>query len=343
VEPPLVVLVMAAACQDHLDQQAHPANPEDPANLVHPVYPETQENHQFNLASQSPHHHANLAHKDLPAQLDLPDHLEMLELLANLATLELTLHPANLDQKDHLDLLESLVHPEHPVSLVPQLKASLLFLENLDQPEKLDHPDLLDHLDNLVPMELLDLLDPKAHPAQTDHPDKTDNPVPLANPVKLDLPARKVSARNTVPSMVVCSSKTARDVKRYHGILFFYSCLQRFIQVSSAIAFAGRCCLSFFSSSPFQFLLAFLKLLPHAQLPHFTKHSLIENRKISKISLLTTTLFVYTKTRIHVNCLSIIDVCHYICTSLFFISLMVVAHWHLFYLKKLHTTDEKYR
>jgi hypothetical protein len=35
VEPPLVVvLVMAAACQDHLDQQAHPANPEDLANLV---------------------------------------------------------------------------------------------------------------------------------------------------------------------------------------------------------------------------------------------------------------------------------------------------------------------
>jgi len=271
VEPPLVVLVMAAVCQDHLDQQAHPANPEDLANLVHPVYLETQENHQFNLVNQSPHHHANLAHKDLPAQLDLPDHLEMLELLANLATLELTLHPANLDQKDHLDLLESLVHPEHPVSLVPQLKASLLFLENLDQLEKLDHPDLLDHLDNLVLMELLDLLDPKAHPAQTDHPDKTDNQVPLANPDNLDLLARKVSARNTVPSMVVCSSKTAPDVKRYYGILFFYSCLQRFIQVSSAIAFAGRCCLSFFFFFSFSISVSLSKIVASCTTATFHK------------------------------------------------------------------------
>jgi len=262
---------MAAVCQDHLDQQAHPANPEDLANLVHPVYLETQENHQFNLVNQSPHHHANLAHKDLPAQLDLPDHLEMLELLANLATLELTLHPANLDQKDHLDLLESLVHPEHPVSLVPQLKASLLFLENLDQPEKLDHPDLLDHLDNLVLMELLDLLDPKAHPAQTDHPDKTDNQVPLANPDNLDLLARKVSARNTVPSMVVCSSKTAPDVKRYYSILFFYSCLQLFIQVSSAIAFAGRCCLSFFFFFSFSISVSLSKIVASCTTATFHK------------------------------------------------------------------------
>jgi len=262
---------MAAVCQDHLDQEAHPANPENLANPVHPVYPETQENHQFNLVSQSHHHHANLAHKDLPAQLDLPDHLEMLELLANLATLELTLHPANLDQKDHLDHLEKLVHPEHPVSLVPQLKASLLFLENLDQLEKLDHPDLLDHLDNLVPMELLDLLDPKAHPAQTDHPDKTDNLVPLANPDNLDLPARKVSARNTVLSMVVSSSKMEPDVKRYYGILFFYSCLQRFIQVSSAIAFAGRCCLSFFFFFSFSISVSLSKIVASCTTATFHK------------------------------------------------------------------------
>lgn len=262
---------MAAVCQDHLDQQEHPENPEDLANPVHPVYLETQENHQFNLVSQSPHHHANLAHKDLPAQLDLPDHLEMLELLANLATLELTLHPANLDQKDHLDLLEKLVHPEHPVSLVPQLKASHLFLENLDQPEKLDHPDLLDHLDNLVLMELLDLLDPKAHPAQTDHPDKTDNLVPLANPDNLDLLARKVSARNTVLSMVVFSSKTEPGVKRYYGILFFYSCLQRFIQVSSAIAFAGRCCLSFFFFFSFSISVSLSKIVASCTTATFHK------------------------------------------------------------------------
>lgn len=265
---------MVAVCQDHLDQLVHPANPEDPANLVHLVYPETQENHQFNPVSQSPHHHANLAHKDLPAQLDLPDHLEMLELLANLATLELTLHPASLDQKDHLDHPEKPVHPEHPVSLVPQLKANLLFLENLDQLEKLDHPDLLDHLDNLALMELPDQLDPKAHPAQTDLPDKTDNPVLLAKPDPLDLLARKVSAPNTVPSMVVCSSKTEPDVKRYYGLLFFLFLSSTIHTGLISNRRRRRCCIFFFSFSVSVSLSKFFSPMHNCH-----KNSLVENKK----------------------------------------------------------------
>jgi len=101
-------------------------------------------------------------------------------------------------------------------------------------------------------MALPDLKDPKAHLAQKAHQDKTDNPVHPANLDLQALPARRVSARNTVPSTVVCSSKTAPDDK------FRISELLHHIQVSSTLlaGFPTRVVVSFvfliscFSSSP---------------------------------------------------------------------------------------------
>jgi len=220
--------------------------------------PETQANHQFNHASQSLLLHANLAHKDHPAHPDQLDHLAMPELPDNPETQEPTLHPANPVQKDLP------AHPESPVllvplaSLVPLLKANLWSPENQDQLEKPDHPDLPVNLDNPAPMEPQDPLDPKDPLAPTDHPDKTVNPDPLANPAQLEAPARRVSARNTVPSTVVSSSKMEPGAKLDKILV---ASLPRFIQVSSAASLASAVVSSLFSlSSSFRHFPPFVSL-----------------------------------------------------------------------------------
>jgi len=238
----LVVHAMVVVCPVHLDQPEHPANLDDQENPVPPVYLETLENLQFNHVNQSLHHHANLAHKDHLDHPDLLDRPAMLVLLVNPVTPARMLHPESPDQKAHLDHPASLDNQELPENLVPQLNPNPSCPANLDPLEKPAHPVLPDPLVNLAPMEPPDPLDRKALPAKTDHPVKTDNPEPQVNLDQPDRPARRVSARNIVPSMVVCSSKTVPDDR-----LFSFLCLQPFIQVSSTTAFAGVVVFSFSS------------------------------------------------------------------------------------------------
>jgi len=211
----LVEVATLAAYLDLLVQLVLLVNLVVPVNPVLQVFPETQENHQFNLANPSLHHHANHAHKDLPAHLDLLVLLVMLVLLDNPVPPELMLHLANPDQKVHLVLLVNLVplvllvNPVHPHNL------NLLLPDPLDPLEMLDH---LAHPDLLVPPEtmvLLDNLDQKVPLAQM------DNLVPMVNLVLLDklvLPVvleKRVSAPNIVLSMVVSSSKMELVVKNF--------------------------------------------------------------------------------------------------------------------------------
>ena len=239
MEAPLLVdLAMAVACLDLLDPLVLQENPEGPENPVHLVCPEIQENHQFNHANPLLPHHANHALKVLPAHPDLLDHLVMPEPLDNLEILALMLHPANPDQKDHLDLLESPDNLVPLVSLEPPLNLNLSFQVNLDLLVKPAHLDLQDPPVNLVLMALPGQLDQKDHLDLMDPLAKTDNPALPVNPAPLDPLERRVSARNTVPSMVVCSSKTEPDVRHLYLLVFFFSCLQ-FIQVSSTVALSG--------------------------------------------------------------------------------------------------------
>jgi len=210
------LLVEAVIHAVFLDLPALLVPPVNLVNTVNPVplvSPVIQVNHQFNPVNLLLHHHANHAHKDHPAHLDLLVLPVMLELLGNLVPLELMLLLVNPDQRVHPDLPVNPVLLEPPVNLVPQLNLNHSPLAHPDHLEMLDH---LAHPDPLVPletMELLDNLDQKAHLAQTDnlvpmetlvHPDK------LAHPVVLE---KRVSAPNTAPSMVVSSSKMELVVK----------------------------------------------------------------------------------------------------------------------------------
>jgi hypothetical protein len=159
--------------------------------------------------NQQLHHHANPAHKDLPAHQVHPDLLETQERLVLLADLDMMLHLEPLDHVDHPDLLVKPAHLDHLANLVFQHKANHLLLESLEKLEISDHLDLPDHLANPVWMAHQDLLDQKENlelPVKTVLMEMLDLQVHLG---QLVLPARRVSARNTVPSTVVSSSKTA--------------------------------------------------------------------------------------------------------------------------------------
>jgi hypothetical protein len=196
----------------------YPVNPELkvlPASLADPVNPvllanlETLASHQLLHANQQLHHHANPAHKDLPAHQVHPDLLETQERLVLLADLDMMLLLEPLDHVDHPDLLVNPALLDHLENPVFQHKANHLLLESLEKLEISDHLDLLDHLVNPVWTAHQDLLDQKEN---LDFPVITVLMEILDLQAHLDqlvLPARRVSARNTVPSTVVSSSKTA--------------------------------------------------------------------------------------------------------------------------------------
>lgn len=135
----------------------------------------------------------------------------MLDLLAAPAQM---LPQANPDPKAHLDLPESLDLMDPPDNLVPLLLTSLCDLAHLVPPETPDpkaHPDLLE---SPAKMASLAHPDPKARKARPAHLAPMVSPVPRARPASPDLRARRVSARNTARSTVVCSSRTEPDDKR---------------------------------------------------------------------------------------------------------------------------------
>ena len=190
----------------------------NPALLVLPV---PLVNHQQLHVNPLLHHHANHAHKDLPAHLDLPDPLVTQERLEPPADLDqmLLLVPldlvdllAQLENPDKLDLLANLESPLNP---------NPLYLENPEKLEMLDHlahPDHLEPPETMDPLDLLDqkvLLDPMVPLAQM------VNPVPLVLLALLVALEKKVFAPNTVLWTVVSSSKMELDDKRQIAIQNF--------------------------------------------------------------------------------------------------------------------------
>jgi len=199
-----------------------PVNPEHkviPANRVDQENPElqdslaTQENHQQRLVKLPLHHHANLAHKVLPDLLDHPDLQETQERLVLPADLVMMLLQEPLDLEDHPVHLVSLDHPAVLVRLVFQLLPSLSLLALPENPEISDLPDPLDLPVNPVWMAHPDLPDPRENLVSPETQEPTETPVPQAPLDQPDPPEKRVSARNTAPSMVVSSSKTELVVK----------------------------------------------------------------------------------------------------------------------------------
>jgi hypothetical protein len=207
VEPKLQETAQLAVQEATQDLPVHPETQADPATLVLLANLEIQANHLLLLAKPSTHHHANhalqvlLAHPANPVNLATPDKTD------NPENLEETHNPDLLDQKAHLAHLETLVPLDNPETLEPLLKAKE---SNLDL---LDHLEMLEHLDNLanpVNPETMDnpvALDPKAHPAHLANQETPETTVNQANPDNLEVLEKRVSARNTAPSMVVFSSK----------------------------------------------------------------------------------------------------------------------------------------
>jgi len=227
-----VVDARTAALPDQLD---HPVLletldvPVTPELLAHP---ETPEVHPLNHVPQLPLPHANNALLAHPDHLVLPDLMVMLAVPDNPDKEEDKVPQDLLDPKDlpvHPVTPVALDNPEAPVNL-PNRPQSLLDLP--DHPEMLELPALLD---NPEPQDKEVALD---HPDQKDPlvlPDPPETPAPLvpqetpANPVVL---AKRVSAPNTAPSTVECSSKMELAVKN-RSYFFLFSFLCFFVRVST--------------------------------------------------------------------------------------------------------------
>jgi hypothetical protein len=199
----------AVVYQVNPDLKVLPASPADPVNPVLLANLETLASHQLLHANQQLHHHANPAHKDLPVHQVHPDLPETQERLVLLADLDMMLLLEPLDHVDHPDLLVNPALLDHLENLVFPLLLCHLFLALLENPEISDHLDLLDHLANPVWTAHQDLLDPKENLELLVITVLMEIQDLQAHLDQLVLPARRVSARNTVPSTVVSSSKTA--------------------------------------------------------------------------------------------------------------------------------------
>jgi hypothetical protein len=203
----------AAACPDSLERKEHRESRVDRENQVPPGSLEIQGNHQLPRVKPRLHRRVNLALKVSP---DLPVHQDLQatqERLAPQAAAVTTLLPAPQDQEALLGRPVRLGHPVAPVRQAHQL------LPNHSLPvllAKLATSDPLDPLVLLVNqawMDPLARLDPRVSQAHPESPEPTGT---LALPAPQDPPeppARRVSARNTAPSMVVSSSKTELVVK----------------------------------------------------------------------------------------------------------------------------------
>jgi len=211
-EEAAVDLAIHAVCQDPLEQVELRVSPAGPENLEHQDCQETPENRQFNLASQSLHHHANLVHK---VRQDLPDHQDHQEMLDNPApqeTQEAILHQESQDQRDHQDLQDHQDNQEHQENQAHQHKAPRLKQELRDHQETPDHQDLQDHQDSQETTQGQDQQDQKDHPDHQDHQETMDNLEHLVKVEHQEMQEKRVSARNTAPSMVESSSRTELDV-----------------------------------------------------------------------------------------------------------------------------------
>lgn len=209
-----VSAAMAVACldrQDPTDRLANPANRESPgprALLVPLASPRRRHAMCLLLHHANPAQLVRLVHPVLPDLLESPEnpaplvvlaltrHLDHLDLLDLLVPQALKANKACLEIKDHQPLLnlQSLANPEMlATSVQPALKVLLEITERMAHPA------------------LVAAKAPKALPVHLEKMVFLVLPVPL---VLQGLPARRVFVQNTVPWMVVSSSKMERGAKQ---------------------------------------------------------------------------------------------------------------------------------
>lgn len=203
----------AAVSQDLLVPRVHQADLVNLANQVPQDFQEIRVGHHHNHVNQSPHHHANLAHKDHPDPKDLQDPRatqDQMELQASPDPMD---HPENRDPRDQRD------HPESADLLDPtdhqekMLQMSHLFQEHQESQVTKAHRDHPDHQADRARMEQSVLRDPREKGAQTASPDPMDS---QEHQDLRDLPAgleSAVSAPSTAPSTVEFSSRTEHGVE----------------------------------------------------------------------------------------------------------------------------------
>lgn len=199
----------------HQDAQERTANQ---ANLVFPDHLAFLAAHHWRSARKCHHHHASHAHQDHPdhqVHLANPVHPDQMATQVPQAKMVETVLPAQPDPTDHPVNPERMEKKDH---LVNPLLVSQLLPVMLDLLAKTAH---LDHLVKMAPpdpMEDLDLLDRKAHPAQLDHPATMELPVIRDHLVQMDQRANRVSAPNIAPPTVVSSSKTEQGDKHLRSL-----------------------------------------------------------------------------------------------------------------------------
>jgi hypothetical protein len=210
--PAKEVVAILAVCQAHQAQEALQEDQDAQESREHQDCQETQANHPSNLANQSLHHHASLVqlvHQGHPV-LQAP--LGMLANRAHQATQEATPHPENQDQRDHQAHLAARDNQDHPENQELQLNHPHLNPDLPDQSEMLAHPDPQALQDSQDQMQDQDPLDPKDPQARQAHLETTANRAHQDNLERQEMPERRVSARNTAPSMEVSSSRMEHAV-----------------------------------------------------------------------------------------------------------------------------------
>jgi len=195
------------ALLEHQENRARTANPE------RQEFQEPPDAHRRFHASQSLLRRASHAHRDHPDHQDLPEPPVTPEHQDNQDAQETMLHQANQDQRDLQDRQENQACPDPLVNQELRLSAKRWFRENqarLATKGLQDHQDLPD---SQAPTDCQEHQDQKDPTDRRDHLEMTDNPE-LRDHLDLPgLPARRVSARDTAPSTVECSSRTELAVK----------------------------------------------------------------------------------------------------------------------------------
>jgi len=181
---------------------------------VHRDHRDSQASHRTRSASSSRHRHAGRVHreklenqdrKDHPAIQAHPDHQAIPAETEVQEAQDRKARPAHQEIQDLMDPVVTQVH---------QLLALQQHPEIQDQRDQTDHQATLEIQDRKETTALPAIPDPKARPDQTVDPAKMAPQETKDHPAQMDHQENVVSARNTAPSTVVSSSKTAHGVKR---------------------------------------------------------------------------------------------------------------------------------
>jgi len=173
-----------------------------------------QEDLQFKHVSNLPLHHAHLAllaRRDLPDNQAHPETQDQTEIQDKAVAIP---NPDRLDQKDHQDhqdQMDSQARQDNPVNQLNRKKQDQASQDLWEMLDHRDHQDQLVSQDNPEDQVNQDRRDPMANPAPLE---MMGSPVIQERAEHQEVQVRKVSVRNTAPSMVESSSKMEHeDVK----------------------------------------------------------------------------------------------------------------------------------